>query len=283
MNPRAIVLAVAAVLVVGVTVFLMKSFLGRAPTEVVKTIEVKQTQILVAKTTLPTGQFIDQTNVTWAPWPDKNVPPSYFQDKTTKIPDLVGSVVRRGIAAGDPITAGRLVRAGERGFVAAVLRPGFRAISIPINAQTGVSGLIFPGDHVDIILIRAVGGKRGQQVGETIIEDVRIVAIDQRLGDTGEAEQAKVGRTVTLEVPPKLAESLAVAQKMGTLTLSLRSLAKGELPALARTEDLDYADPRRGNSHTSANQVSRIGEESASSVQVIRGQKSKAQVVSGSK
>ena len=144
---------------------------------------------------------------------------------------LIGSVVRRGISEGQPIASEFIVRSGERGFLAAVLRPGMRAVSIGVDDATGISGLVFPGDRVDVILTHEVEAKIAgtndkvtRRVSETIIVRVRVLAIDQNTDDLeGKPLRAK---TITLEVKPSQAEIIAVAVRMGSLTLSLRSLAK---------------------------------------------------------
>ena len=145
--------------------------------------------------------------------------------------DLVGAVVRRPIAAGQPISADSVVKPGDRGFLAAVLDPGMRAISVPIDEAAGNAGLIFPGDHVDLILtqsIEAAGDPAGsRRVSETVLEDLRVIAIGRRLKDEGgeEAAGGKQPRTATLEATPEAAEKIALVNELGKLALSLRSLA----------------------------------------------------------
>src|SRR3954470_11800576 len=143
---------------------------------------------------------------------------------------LLGTVVRYQITAGQPVTRGALVGPQDRGFLAAALGPGMRAITVPVNVTTGVAGFVFPGDHVDVMLTQQVtGGGDGPalKVSETIIRNVRVLATDQRMTDKDKDGKTEV-RTfsnVTMEVTPRIAEKIAVAQSMGTLSLSLRSLA----------------------------------------------------------
>jgi pilus assembly protein CpaB len=138
--------------------------------------------------------------------------------------------VRYPITAGQPVTRGALVGPKDRGFLAAALGPGMRAITVPVNTSTGVAGFVFPGDHVDMVLTQQVqGGGDGPalKVSETIVRNLRVLATDQRTdskGDDGKTE-VKTFANVTLEVTPRIAEKIAVAQSMGTLSLSLRSLA----------------------------------------------------------
>ena len=134
------------------------------------------------------------------------------------------------MAAGQPITRGSLVGPEDRGFLAAALGPGMRAVTVPVNASNGGSGFIFPGDHVDMVLTQQVtGGGDGPplKVSETIVRNIRVLAADQRFTDK-DADGKPVIKTasnVTLEVTPKIAEKIAVAQSLGTLSLSLRSIA----------------------------------------------------------
>ena len=137
--------------------------------------------------------------------------------------DLAGTVVRAHLYAGEPITTSRVVHPGEQGFLAAVLDPGKRAVAIPVDGTSGVAGFVFPGDYVDVILtikrtVTAEGTEGGEtrQFSETLLTDVRVLAIDQTLDN--ESGGAKVGKNATLEVSPKQAERVALALDMGTLS-----------------------------------------------------------------
>ena len=142
----------------------------------------------------------------------------------------MGQVVRYPITAGQPVTRGSLVGPQDRGFLAAALSAGMRAITVPVNVSTGVAGFVFPGDHVDLVLTQQVeGGGDGPalKVSETIIRNIRVLATDQRTTDKDKdgKTQVKTFSNVTLEVTPRIAEKIAVAQSLGTLSLSLRSIA----------------------------------------------------------
>jgi Flp pilus assembly protein CpaB len=144
--------------------------------------------------------------------------------------DLIGTVVRNEITAGQPITHGSLIKPGERGFLAAALGPGMRAVTVSVSSTSGVAGFVFPGDRVDIVLTQAVsGGGEGPplKVSETVIQNARVLATDQRMSAQGEDGKAVVQNfsTVTLEATPKIAEKIAVASTIGQLSLSLRSIA----------------------------------------------------------
>ncbi len=183
-------------------------------------------RVLVAKSDVAIGQFITPDNVKWIEWPVAGVQPTFMVEGKRAVSDVAGSVVRYAIAAGEPITDARIVAPGDRGFLAAVLQPGMRAVSAPVTVTSGISGFIFPGDHVDVVLVHvfkpASDGDREHRAGETILTNVRVLAVDQKT-DSKPGEPI-VARTVTFEVTPKQAETLALVADMGKLSLSLRSL-----------------------------------------------------------
>ena len=189
-------------------------------------------KVLVAKKALPVGTIIDPDSFAYQPWPKELMQSAYYVEAA---PDgdpkkLLGTVVRYPITAGQPVTRGSLVGPEDRGFLAAALGPGMRAITVPVNVSAGVAGFVFPGDHVDIVLTQQVqGGGDGPplKVSETIIRNARVLATDQRItskDDEGKT-QIKTFSNVTLEVTPRIAEKVAVAESMGRLSLSLRSIA----------------------------------------------------------
>jgi pilus assembly protein CpaB len=189
-------------------------------------------KVLVAKKALPAGTIIDVDSLTLQPWPKELVQNAYYVDGQ---PDsdpkkLLGTVVRYPITAGQPVTRGSLVGPQDRGFLAAALGPGMRAITVPVNVSSGVAGFVFPGDHVDLVLTQQVqGGGDGPalKVAETIIRNLRVLATDQRITDKDEdgKTQVRTFSNVTFEVTPRIAEKIAVAQSLGSLSMSLRSIA----------------------------------------------------------
>jgi pilus assembly protein CpaB len=187
-------------------------------------------KVLVAKKALPSGTIIDPDSFSYQPWPKELMQNAYYTEGSPEAKNLAGTVVRYPIAAGQPVTRGSLVGPQDRGFLAAALGPGMRAITVPVNASTGVAGFVFPGDHVDMVLTQQVaGGGDGPplKVSETIVRNIRVLATDQRFTDKDEDGKTliKTFTNVTLEVTPKIAEKIAVAQSVGTLSLSLRSIA----------------------------------------------------------
>ena len=187
-------------------------------------------RVLVAKRALTAGTIITADALGFQPWPKELVQDAYFIDGEADMNKLLGTVVRYPITAGEPVTQGSLVAPGDRGFLAAALGPGMRAVTVPVSAKTGVGGFVFPGDHVDLMLTQTVQDKEGGsplKATETILRNVRVLATDQSTEQEMVEGKTRVRTfsTVTLEVTPKMAEKIAVAQTIGTISLSLRSLA----------------------------------------------------------
>ncbi|MBL44777.1 MAG: Flp pilus assembly protein CpaB [Sphingomonadaceae bacterium] len=235
MDRKKLVLLVAALIVaVGTALIARSMFAGAsAPQAEAAQVEARGPKVLVAQRALPVGTIITADAIGYQLWPEELVQDAYFLDGEADMNKLLGTVVRHPITAGEPVTQGSLVAPGDRGFLAAALAPGMRAITVPVTAQSGVAGFVFPGDRVDMVLTQEVGGNDGASLNasETILRNLRVLATDQ----STVSEQAEDGstvvkefRTVTLEVTPVIAEKIAVAQTIGTLSLSLRSLADNQ-------------------------------------------------------
>lgn len=237
MDVRKIILLVGALLIAGVTAFLARSMFIGASTPQAVAVEAPVpvgTEVLVATRTLPVGTIIDAEALRYQVWPEGLVQPAYFikGDANADPAELIGTVVRTEVTAGQPLTQGSLVKPGDRGFLAAALGPGMRAITVGVSATSGVGGFVFPGDRVDLVLTQEIPGQgEGDaplRVSETVIRNIRVLATDQRLApqedENGNQVAAPVA-TVTLEATPRIAEKIMVAQTIGQLSLSLRSLA----------------------------------------------------------
>ena len=186
-------------------------------------------QVLVATKALPIGTIIDAESLRYQPWPKELIQDAYFVQGKDSAQSLVGTVVRYAITAGQPVTQGSLVKPGDRGFLAAALGPGMRAVTVPVSAQSAVAGFIFPGDHVDLMLTQTVTGDGPPlKASETFLRNLRVLATDQKTTTTTDADgktQVSPASTVTVEATPKIAEKITVAQTVGALSLSLRSIA----------------------------------------------------------
>lgn len=233
MDFKKIVLLVGALMVAAVTAIMAKNMFSGAGAQQAAAAPAEQgSKVLVAKKSLPVGTIIDATSIGFEVWPKDSVQPSFFEQGTPNSDPskLLGTVVRYPITAGQPLTRGAVVGPQDRGFLAAALGAGMRAITVPVNASAGVAGFVFPGDRVDLVLTQEVaGGGEGAplKVSETIVRNIRVLATDQRVTDKDEEGKTivKTFSNVTIEVTPRIAEKIAVAQSLGTLSLSLRSLA----------------------------------------------------------
>jgi pilus assembly protein CpaB len=233
MRARTLILFVVAILLAGSTAMLVRSWLMQQRTVEAEAAPMPppvQKSVLVAHSAIPRGQILKPTDLAWQAWPDGGLDRAYIQKGAKTIEDLAGWVARDPFGPGEPITEPKIVAPGSRGFLAAVLRPGMRAVSVPVTRTSGISGFVFPGDQVDILTTHALalsasGGKNDSvqhQASETVLHDIRVLAVDQKLDSKG--GEAIVAQTATLEVTPKQSEIIAVASEMGKLSLSLRSL-----------------------------------------------------------
>jgi pilus assembly protein CpaB len=234
MDRKKLVLLIGALIIaIGTALAARSIFAGGEAAPTVQAAQAAGPRVLVAKRALPAGTIITSDALVYQPWPQELVKDAYFIEGEADINKLLGTVVRYPITAGEPVTQGALVSPGDRGFLAAALGPGMRAVTIPVSAMTGVAGFVFPGDRVDLLLTQTVSGEDGPDLhtAETVIRNVRVLATDQSTETTTDENGKTVVntfRTVTLEVTPKIAEKIAVAQTIGTLSLALRPLAENE-------------------------------------------------------
>jgi pilus assembly protein CpaB len=234
MDVKKIVLLVGALIIAVVTAVMAKNMFSgaSAPQAQAGPVVPAGPEVLVATRTLPVGTIVDAEAFRYQPWPQGLIQDAYYTraEGGADPQNLIGTVVRSEITAGQPVTQGSIVRPGERGFLAAALGPGMRAVTVPVSATSGVAGFVFPGDRVDLVLTQEVeGGGDGPplRASETIIRNIRVLAVDQRLNarDDNGNQVAQTVSTVTFEATPKISEKIAVAQTIGQLSLSLRSLA----------------------------------------------------------
>ncbi|OJY69618.1 MAG: Flp pilus assembly protein CpaB [Sphingobium sp. 66-54] len=234
MEPKKIALLAGALIVAVTAAFLARSMFadGAAPEATAAAMPNPQDMphVLVATKSLPVGTIVSADAYRYQPWPKELVEEAYYIEGKTDAEKLVGSVVRTAIAAGQPVTMGSLIQPGDRGFLAAALAPGMRAVTVPVSIQSSVAGFVFPGDRIDLMLTQSVpGGGDGAplKVAETIVRNLRVLATDQRTDAMGEDGKPVVQTysNVTLEVTPRIAEKISVAQTIGAISLSLRSIA----------------------------------------------------------
>lgn len=234
MDRKKLVLLLGALIVAIGSAFLARSmFAGDTAPSAEAAPEVKGPKVLVANRALPSGTIITADAMGYQKWPEELVKDAYFIEGNSDMSQLLGTVVRFPITAGEPVTQGSLVSPGDRGFLAAALGPGMRAVTVPVSAKTGVAGFVFPGDRVDMVLTQTVEGEgRPLQAAETVLRNLRVLATDQTTEQATDEEGntiVKAFRTVTLEVTPQIAEKVAVAQTIGELSLVLRSISDSQV------------------------------------------------------
>ena len=199
--------------------------------------------ILVAKSEIQHGSKISPADVQWQAWPAATAASGNFIRKTDRpkaVENLTGMLVRTPFVAGEPIREEKLVNAKGSGFMAAILPTGMRAVATLISPESGAGGFILPNDRVDVILTprgSRDADKTGAATSETILRNIRVLAIDQATEEKN-GQKVVVGKTATLELSSSQAETLALSQQLGTLSLALRSMADASGADL-KTDDTD--------------------------------------------
>lgn len=269
MDSRKLFLLAGALVIAAMTALMARSLMAGASAPVAAAAAPAEApidgpRVLVATKALAVGTIIDAAALRFQPWPKELVENAYFLESSPDSRSLVGTVVRFAIPAGQPITQGALVKPGDRGFLAAALGPGMRAVTVPVSAQSAVAGFVFPGDRVDLVLTQTVaGGGDGPplKASETFLRNLRVLATDQRTDKNSDDQGRTVVSTystVTVEATPRIAEKIAVAQTVGTLSLSLRSIAdnKSELEEAIASGDVQL--PANGDAKAEKAALDRI-------------------------
>ena len=285
MTPRTLLVAVVALSLAAGTAFFVQGWLTKQRDQLYASLpkaaeKNDAPKVLVARKALPAGVILTAGHLEWKEWPEDGVSKTFIVQGEGDVTDksIHGAVVRRVIGAGEPVTEARVVKSGERGFLAAVLTQGMRAVSVPVNATSGISGFVFPGDRVDLILAHQFQSGEGQdrkinRASETLLTDVRVLAVDQKTSTKEGA--AVVAKTATLEVTASQAEIVAVSVTLGELSLSLRSLRREHL-LTGNAEDDNDRPAVRGKTFTRDRDVSRLirrfsGKAQERVVNVVRG------------
>jgi pilus assembly protein CpaB len=212
--------------------------------------QLQTVDVLVARSDIGLGQTVAAGDLQWQSWPATTASSGFIRrnahpDATTEI---AGSIARAPFIAGEPIRELKLVRANGSGFMAAILPTGMRAISTEISPETGAGGFILPNDRVDVILSKrdknpTRSGAPDVINSEIILSNVRVLAIDQAPKEK-DGQNTVVGKTVTLELKPEQAETLARARQAGTLALALRSITDVNM---VENKTDDQAAPKQGD------------------------------------
>lgn len=231
---RAQLIGIAVAGGAGLLAFVLMQSIVSGPSEPTQiTQQVDATQVLVARKDIGLGDITKQSDFRWQTWPADAVTKAFITQKegAAGLRSVSGAIVRAPILAGEPVSRQKLIKAGEGGVLAAILPSGMRAISTRIKEETAAGRLILPNDHVDVILTRRLRGPNGQDqhVSDTLFRNVRVLAIGQQI-EAKEGNKSSQGgaNTATLELTPRQAETLALANSMGEISLSLRSIADAD-------------------------------------------------------
>jgi len=192
--------------------------------------KLETTDILVAGEDIAVGQRLSAQNLHWQVWPAAATSPQWIRqsEKPGAIQQLAGSIARMSFAAGEPIREGKLIAANGSGYLAAMLPPGMRAVSTEISPETGVAGFVLPNDRVDVILTRAEKTSQDEiYTTEIVLADVKVLAIDQNVEEKN-GQHTVTGKIATFALTSRQAQTLAVARRLGTLSLALRSLVPAD-------------------------------------------------------
>jgi pilus assembly protein CpaB len=225
-SARLLVLVVAVAAGLGAAYMMMGTKEPPPPVQVVAPPPVVNDNVLVATRDLSPGTVLANGDLRWQPWPKGQVPPGSIQQSVqpNAVQDLKGLVVRSEMLSGDPVRNERLAK--DAGFMSAVLPSGSRAVAIDLADQgkSAAGGFILPNDRVDVIRIFHPDDAPGAFASETILTNVRVLAVGQAVQDKA-GERTVIGGTATLELTPDQAEKVVLAQRTGQLTLTLRSVA----------------------------------------------------------
>jgi pilus assembly protein CpaB len=220
--------------------------------------------VLVAKTDLALGQTVSADDMQWQDWP--NASSGNFirrQERPEALNEFAGYIVRSRFVAGEPIRESKLVKGTGSGFMAAILPSGMRAVSTEISTESGAGGFILPNDRVDVIQSRRQanpGSTRETIISEILLENVRVLAIDQQIEEQNGQKSVSGPKTATLELSAVQAEKLARARFIAsgaantTLSLALRSIADANIsPDATRESSSGVNIVRRGFNSTTSN------------------------------
>src|ERR1043166_5551081 len=239
---RIVVLAVALG-AGGIAAYLASGSKEPPPLAPAPVVQIDTVDILVAKADINMGQGVAANDIQWQAWPTSAASSHFLRrrDRPNAIEQLTGSIARPPCVVGEPIREAKLIKANGSGFMAALLPSGMRAISTEISPETGAGGFLLPNDRVDVLLTRrdretekATGIEA--HTSETILTDVRVLAIDQTIEEKN-GQRVVGGKTATLELSPRQAETLAVSRQRGVLSLALRSLIDANAPTAAAPDD----------------------------------------------
>ena len=213
--------------------------------------KIETSRVLVASQNIEPGQVIQRSDIEWQEWPEDNIADTFVSADSSPKPldEMLGHVARTSFVRGEPIRQSKLIKAGPGEFLSAVLPSGMRAVSTKTSPPTGAGGFILPNDRVDVILTRREADPendgREVYISETVLRNVRVLAIDQSVEEK-DGKKVVVGNVATLELKPSWAETIALAEQLGDISLSLRSILDGN-PAKADEAEAEINSRHSGS------------------------------------
>ena len=243
---RMIVLVIAFA-AAGGAAYVAKNMTGGPKIRTVEVNTADTVEVLVAGKAIGLGDSIRAGDLKWLAWPKQAAVSGYItrQRQPRAASNYSGAIARASFLEGEPIKAQKLIKASEGGVMAAILPSGMRAISTPIREETSAGGFILPNDRVDVIVSRRVRtGSKEEHVSETVLKNVRVLAIGQNI-EIEDGKKIAKGKTATLELSPGQVETLTLAQSVGDISLALRSLADAA-PGGAQSGDHNLNNDRGG-------------------------------------
>lgn len=239
MKPARVIILVVAVVAAGLAGLLAMQMAGSGniPEQIQAVVTKEPTvNVLVAGANLPVGSRLNDQSLRWIAWPQGSLVQGFIteKDRPEALKELAGVIVRLPLFEGEPIRAEKIADSSNR-IMSSLLPSGKRAVATEISVSTGAGGFVLPNDRVDVIMVRK--GEDKNFLTENVLNNVRVLAIDQQIQEKDDGTKAVVGTTATLELTPDQAKVMAVAQQMADrLTLALRSVAD------AQEEDTKSAD-----------------------------------------
>ncbi|MFC3071730.1 Flp pilus assembly protein CpaB [Shinella pollutisoli] len=233
MKPARIIILAVAVVSAGVAgVLALQIARGGASSQEPQTVVEHEPTInvLVAKESLPVGSRLNPETLAWAAWPEGSLVEGFITDRNRPdaMESLSGAIVRMPIFNGEPVRPEKIADSSNR-IMSSLLPSGKRAVATEISVATGAGGFILPNDRVDVIMVRK--SSEGSLLTETVLSNVRVLAIDQQIQENDDGSKSVVGTTATLELTPDQTKVIAVAQEMAErLSLALRSIADAQEP-----------------------------------------------------
>lgn len=223
---RIIILAVALLAALGALLLVRNASGPQAPTPVA----AEGPMVLIAVKDIPAGVAAQADMLAWTTWPSEAVNDAFITQAADPkaLETYTSAVARTDIQAGEPITEKRLVKRGDRGLFAATIRPGYRAVAMPITPETAAANFITPGDRVDVILARKIDAIDGRGMSEVrsdvVLEDIRVLSVGEQIRTQDGEPKPVEGTVATLELSPRDAETFALARKLGDVSLALRAI-----------------------------------------------------------